>query len=135
MSRQVPLPARVRRPGALSAGCLALALLAGGAARPATAAPPPSASARPHPQGPDRSYATRLPAGRFGTVTVYIPEGPARSVAIFLSGDGGWQLGVIGMARALTDSGAVVIGADIRRYFGSLKRAAQRPGEIGRVHV
>ena len=25
MSRQVPLPARVRRPGALSAGCLALA--------------------------------------------------------------------------------------------------------------
>jgi hypothetical protein len=52
MSRQVPLPARVR-PGALSAGCLALALLAGGAAR--------------------------LPAGRFGTVTVYIPEGPPRS--------------------------------------------------------
>ncbi|HUE49301.1 MAG TPA: AcvB/VirJ family lysyl-phosphatidylglycerol hydrolase [Steroidobacteraceae bacterium] len=127
MSRQAPLPARARRPGALSAGCLALALLAG-AARPATAAPPPSASARSHARAADRSYATRLPAGRFGTVTVYIPEGPPRSVAIFLSGDGGWQLGVISMARALTDMGAVVIGADIRQYLGSLKRAAQRPG-------
>lgn len=128
MSRQVPLPARVRRPGALSAGCLALALLAGGAARPAGAAPPPAASARPHPQGPERSDATRLPAGRFGIVSVYIPEGSPRSVAIFLSGDGGWQLGVISMARALTGMGAVVIGADIRQYLGSLKRAAQRPG-------
>jgi type IV secretory pathway VirJ component len=35
---------------------------------------------------------------------------------------------VIGMARALTDLGAVVIGADIRQYLGSLKRSAQRAG-------
>jgi type IV secretory pathway VirJ component len=129
MSRHAPLAAAARRPGALCAGCLALALLAGGAARPATAAPAPgSGGAPPHPQGPDRSDATRLPTGRFGTVTVYIPEGPPRTVAIFLSGDGGWQLGVIGMARALSDMGAVVIGADIRQYLGSVKRAAQRPG-------
>ena len=106
-----PVAARARRPGALSAGILALALLAGGAACAA-----------------DNSYSTRLPAGRFGTVTVYIPEAQPRSVAIFLSGDGGWQLGVIGMARALTDLGAVVIGADIRQYLGSLKRSAQRAG-------
>src|SRR5260370_13250549 len=32
------------------------------------------------------------------------------------------------MARAPTHMGAVVIGADIRQYLGSLKRAAQRPG-------
>jgi type IV secretory pathway VirJ component len=112
----VPLPvaARARRAGALSAGMLALALLAWGAACAATAA--------------DNSYSTRLPAGRFGTVTVYFPQGKPRSVAIFLSGDGGWQLGVISMARALTDMGAVVVGADIRQYLGSLKRAAQRAG-------
>jgi len=110
----VPLPvaARARRPGALSAGILALALLACGAACAATAA--------------DNTYSTRLPAGRFGTVSVYIPESKPRSVAIFLSGDGGWQLGMIGMARALTDMGAVVVGADIRQYLGSLKRSAQR---------
>jgi type IV secretory pathway VirJ component len=91
-----------------------LPLLAWGAACAATAA--------------DSTYSTRLPAERFGTVTVYIPEGKPRSVAIFLSGDGGWQLGVIGMARALTDMGAVVVGADIRQYLGSLKRSAQRAG-------
>ena len=54
---------------------------------------------------PDRSrrgrYATRLPVRRFGTVTVYIPAGKPQSVAIFVSGDGGWELGVIGMAHAL----------------------------------
>jgi len=73
------------------------------------------------------TYATQLPNARFGTVTVYIPDGPPRSVAIFLSGDGGWQLGVTSMARTLTDMGAVVIGADIRHYLAGLKRAAQRP--------
>jgi type IV secretory pathway VirJ component len=70
---------------------------------------------------------THLPAGRFGTVTVYIPEGTPQSVAIFISGDGGWNLGVVNMARALTDMGAVVIGVDIRQYLGALGKAAQRP--------
>ena len=70
---------------------------------------------------------THLPAGRFGTVTVYIPEGTPKNVAIFLSGDGGWNLGVISMAKALVDMGAVVIGVDIRQYLGALGKAAQRP--------
>ena len=69
---------------------------------------------------------THLPAGRFGTVTVYIPEGSPKSVAIFLSGDGGWNLGVVSMAKALVDTGAVVIGVDIRQYLGALGKAAQR---------
>jgi type IV secretory pathway VirJ component len=67
-------------------------------------------------------------AGRFGTVSVYIPPGTPKSVAIFLSGDGGWELGVINMARALRDAGAVVIGADIRHYLASLGETAARPG-------
>jgi type IV secretory pathway VirJ component len=71
--------------------------------------------------------ATHLPAGRFGKVTVYIPEGTPKSVAIFVSGDGGWNLGVVNMARALTDMGAVVIGVDVRQYLGSLSKAARRP--------
>ncbi len=70
---------------------------------------------------------THLPAGRFGKVTVYIPEGTPKSVAIFVSGDGGWNLGVVNMARALTDMGAVVIGVDIRQYLAALGKAAQRP--------
>jgi type IV secretory pathway VirJ component len=72
--------------------------------------------------------ATHVDAGRFGSVTVYIPDGTPKSVAVFLSGDGGWELGVVNMARALTSMGAVVIGADIRTYLASIGKAAQRPG-------
>jgi type IV secretory pathway VirJ component len=67
-----------------------------------------------------------LSAGRFGTVTVYMPDGTPKSVAIFLSGDGGWQLGVLSMAHALVTQGAVVIGVDIRQYLGAVGAAAQR---------
>jgi type IV secretory pathway VirJ component len=91
-------------------------------------APPLRAAARApaaaHPA--DTAYSTHVSAGRFGTVNVYIPDGKPQSVAVFLSGDGGWELGVINMAHALTAMGAVVIGADIRHYLASLKSAAQR---------
>lgn len=62
-----------------------------------------------------------LPAGTFGTVTVYAPSGTPQSVAIFLSGDGGWNLGVVNMARALQAKGAVVIGVDVTRYLHALR--------------
>ena len=89
-----------------------------GAAAPHNTTPvAPADGADAHPHG-----------GRFGTVSVYIPEGKPQSVAIFLSGDGGWELGVINMARALRDLGAVVVGADIRHYLASLGSAAGKPG-------
>src|SRR5438067_1055995 len=113
-------------PRALLIGAGACALASTGAA---AAAPAPAAGHAPraHPPTADNIYATHLPSARFGAVTVYIPEGAARGVAIFLSGDGGWELGVVGMARALAAVGAVVIGADIRQYLGSLRSAAH-PG-------
>ena len=97
-------------------------------APPATAPPATAPRARitPGVTPAGAGYSTRLPAGRFGKVTVYIPDGDPKSVAIFFSGDSGWDLGVIPMARALTGMGAVVIGVDIRQYFASLHRAAQR---------
>ena len=76
----------------------------------------------------DHTYSTKLPSERFGAVTVYLPDGKPRSVALFLSGDGGWELGVVGMAHALVGMGAVVIGADVRHYLASLRRASQHPG-------
>jgi type IV secretory pathway VirJ component len=84
----------------------------------AAAAKPPAAAQQAH-------DARELGAGRFGIVHVYIPAGKPQSVAIFVSGDGGWELGVINMARAVRDMGAVVIGVDVTRYFASLRRAAQ----------
>jgi len=62
-----------------------------------------------------------LPAGSFGTVTVYMPTGAPQSVAIFLSGDGGWNLGVVNMAKALQAKGAVVIGVDVTHYLRALR--------------
>ena len=50
-----------------------------------------------------------------GEVTVYRGEG--RDFVLFLSGDGGWSLGVLSMARHLADQGATVAGVDIRRLL------------------
>jgi type IV secretory pathway VirJ component len=70
------------------------------------------------------SSATHLPAGNFGTVTVYTPATTPQSVAIFLSGDGGWNLGVVNMAQALRSKGAVVIGVDVTHYLATLRGKA-----------
>jgi type IV secretory pathway VirJ component len=64
--------------------------------------------------------------GRFGAVTVYRPAGPARNFVLFVSGDGGWNLGVVDMARHLTEQGAVVVGIDIRHYLAELGHASQQ---------
>jgi len=61
--------------------------------------------------------------GRFGHLTVYTPARPPDSVALFVSGDGGWNLGVTDMARTLNDMGALVVGIDIRSYLGSVARS------------
>jgi type IV secretory pathway VirJ component len=63
--------------------------------------------------------------GRFGTVTVYQPNGPARSIVLFVSGDGGWHLGVTGMAQHLTEQGAIVVGIDVRHYLAAIGAAQQ----------
>jgi type IV secretory pathway VirJ component len=91
------------------------------------ALPPPAASAPPTAAAPEQQEARELAAGRFGIVHVYLPAGQPQSVAIFVSGDGGWELGVIDMAHTLRAMGAVVIGVNISEYFASLRRAAQRP--------
>jgi type IV secretory pathway VirJ component len=43
--------------------------------------------------------------GRFGTVAVYAPASPPRQVVLFVSGDGGWNLGLVDMARRLAALG------------------------------
>jgi type IV secretory pathway VirJ component len=61
--------------------------------------------------------------GRFGAVTIYRPSGPPKHVALFVSGDGGWNQGVVDMARELTTAGALVVGVDITRYLKALDSA------------
>ena len=62
-----------------------------------------------------------LDVPRYGTVAIYRPNGPIRSVVIFLSGDGGWHLGVVDMARHFAAAGALVAGVDVRKYLALLQ--------------
>jgi type IV secretory pathway VirJ component len=59
----------------------------------------------------------------FGTVHVYAPPGAPTQVVLFVSGDGGWNLGVIPMARRLQAEGALVAGIDIRTFLAGLERS------------
>jgi type IV secretory pathway VirJ component len=57
----------------------------------------------------------------FGDVSLYAPEGQPSQVVLFVSGDGGWNLGVIGMAERLRQMGALVAGIDIRSFMKALE--------------
>ena len=88
-----------------------------------------SAQAAPPPKAVTPPAAPAAPAGEtftfpsFGTVHVYAPTGAPAQVVLFISGDGGWNLGVIPMARRLQSEGALVVGIDIRAFLASLERS------------
>jgi type IV secretory pathway VirJ component len=62
--------------------------------------------------------------GLFGRVVLYRQSTLPAHVVIFVSGDGGWNKGVVDMAKALASLDAAVAGVDITRYL----RAAQSSG-------
>lgn len=66
-----------------------------------------------------------LTFGRFGTVHLYRGAGQPSAVVLFVSGDGGWNLGVVDMANDLAGLGALVIGVDITHYMGQLAMAKE----------
>jgi type IV secretory pathway VirJ component len=45
---------------------------------------------------------------------------------LLVSGDGGWNLGVVGLARDIAGMDALVVGIDIRRYLTGLGRSPER---------
>jgi type IV secretory pathway VirJ component len=73
-------------------------------------------------------YATEevLRFGRFGTITVYRESPRPGHVVLFVSGDGGWNLGVIDMARELAVLDALVVGIDIRHFLNELEKSAEK---------
>ena len=56
----------------------------------------------------------------FGTIHVYRGSARPDHVVIFISGDGGWNLGVIDMARELARLDSLVVGIDITTYLKHL---------------
>lgn len=65
-----------------------------------------------------------LQFGPFGHVKLYYPPPGATAdrVVLFVSGDGGWALGVVNMARELAAHGALVVGIDILHYLAQLEQ-------------
>jgi type IV secretory pathway VirJ component len=66
-----------------------------------------------------------LSAGRFGTVHLYRQHPQPDHVVLFVSGDGGWNLGVVDMARTLAGMDALVVGIDIIHYLRELGRSKE----------
>jgi type IV secretory pathway VirJ component len=59
----------------------------------------------------------------FGQISVYRPARTPEQVVLFVSGDGGWNLGVVPMAERPRDLGALGVGIDMRRLQASLERS------------
>lgn len=57
-----------------------------------------------------------------GTITPYRAKGQVKGVALFLSGDGGWNLGVVDMARAMAERGVTVAGISTPAFQKALER-------------
>ena len=70
--------------------------------------------------------AQTLEYGRFGRISLYRGPGEPHDFVVFLSGDGGWNLGVVSMAERLAGKGAVVAGIDIRHYLAALEQAGEK---------
>jgi type IV secretory pathway VirJ component len=62
----------------------------------------------------------------FGKVVIYHPDRIPNSFVIFISGDGGWNKGVIDMAGNVVDQGAMVAGINIVEYLKRSKSTASK---------
>lgn len=69
----------------------------------------------------DNLVESTLEFGRFGKLSLYAPPAEPGNVVLFISGDGGWNLGVVDMARELAGLDTLVVGIDIRHYLKTLE--------------
>jgi type IV secretory pathway VirJ component len=69
-----------------------------------------------------------LTFGPFGAISLYRRREHPSHVVLFVSGDGGWNLGVVRMAETLAGMDAAVAGIDIRRYGRTFERPSESCG-------
>lgn len=67
------------------------------------------------------AQAESLSHGRFKNVQIFHPAGAVKQVALFLSGDGGWDRGMAAMATEAANQGSLVVGIDTRKFFSELE--------------
>jgi len=64
--------------------------------------------------------------GIFGTIHIYRKTDTPKQVVLFISGDGGWNLGVVDMARSLAELDGMVVGIDITHYIKQLNASQEQ---------
>jgi type IV secretory pathway VirJ component len=62
----------------------------------------------------------------FGKITLYSKSAQPGNVALFVSGDGGWNLGVVDMARELASLDALVVGIDINHFLKEKEASSEK---------
>ncbi len=67
-----------------------------------------------------------LKFGRFGNIYTYYNNPTPSNLVLFVSGDGGWNLGVVDMARSLSSLDAMVVGVNITHYLGELDKSSEK---------
>ncbi len=63
--------------------------------------------------------------GRFGKIALYRTSSQPSHVVLFVSGDGGWNKGVVDMARTLAFLDSVVAGVDITHYLRTVEASRE----------
>lgn len=84
-----------------------------------------SAKAAPAVEEPQAKPPESLNYGRFGQVAIYRSTPHPKNVVLFLSGDGGWNLGVVDMARILSSADSVVVGINAPQYVKKLNASKE----------
>jgi len=69
--------------------------------------------------------ADTLRYGPFGKIWIYRQTSNPSQVVLFVSGDGGWNLGVIDMAKELATLDALVVGIDIIHYLNEFNKSTE----------
>ncbi|HUQ35636.1 MAG TPA: AcvB/VirJ family lysyl-phosphatidylglycerol hydrolase [Aestuariivirga sp.] len=64
--------------------------------------------------------------GPFGTLHIYKPSDNPSHVVLFISGDGGWNLGVVDMAKSLAGLDSMVVGIDITHYIQEINNSSEK---------
>ncbi|MDD5224692.1 MAG: virulence factor family protein [bacterium] len=64
--------------------------------------------------------------GHFGIVSIYRQSPHPSQVVLFVSGDGGWNLGVVDMARELSSLDALVIGINAVHYLKGIEGGGEK---------
>jgi type IV secretory pathway VirJ component len=64
--------------------------------------------------------------GPFEALHIYQTSPQPRHVVIFISGDAGWDLGMVSMAKSLTELDDMVVGIDSTHYIGKLDKGTEK---------